>query len=149
MNVRDHRDILGGLLVTAAGLFAAVYAATQYHLGTAGRMGPGMFPAVLGCIMALLGLAILLPALFRAGEAAAVEIRPILAILAGLAAFALTIDRFGLAPAIALLVVIASVADPRATLKGSLALSLALILVATAIFKIGLRFPFPLFAWPI
>ncbi|WP_161142618.1 tripartite tricarboxylate transporter TctB family protein [Propylenella binzhouense] len=149
MNARDRKDIVGGLLVTAVGLFAAVYAMTHYRLGTAGRMGPGMFPAALGGIMAVLGLAILVPALFRAGEAVKVDIRPVLAILGGLAAFALAIGTVGLAPAILFLVVIASFADPHATLRGSLALSAALIVIATAIFKIGLQFPFPLLAWPV
>jgi hypothetical protein len=63
---RDYTDILGGALLVAFGLGVGFYA-QRYNIGTLTRMGPGFFPAALGFLLALLGLAILLPGLRRTG----------------------------------------------------------------------------------
>jgi hypothetical protein len=53
---RDYRDIVGGLLLVVLGLGFSWYAAEHYDLGSLRRMGPGMFPTVLGVALACLGL---------------------------------------------------------------------------------------------
>ena len=66
MRQKDSIDIIGGLLLTATGLFAVIYAQT-YTFGTLSRMGPGYFPVVLGAVLAVLGLLVAIPAWFRVG----------------------------------------------------------------------------------
>jgi len=49
-------------------MFAAGYSMIQLDLGTFGRMGPGMFPMLVGICMFLLGVAVAVPALRRAPD---------------------------------------------------------------------------------
>ena len=55
MNIRAPKDFWSGIMFLA---FAAValLAARGYSLGTAGRMGPGYFPMLLGGVLGVLGL---------------------------------------------------------------------------------------------
>ena len=55
MQKRDLKDILAGAVLIALGLPGAAYALATLPLGTLRRMGPGMFPAALGLILALFG----------------------------------------------------------------------------------------------
>ncbi len=63
MRIASPRDFWSGLLFGGLGLFAAVYAATHYQLGTAVRMGPGYFPLWVGGLVALLGLVLVVGSL--------------------------------------------------------------------------------------
>ena len=49
-----HRDILAGTLFIVIGALALL-GARGYPVGSAMRMGPGYFPAVLGVLLILLG----------------------------------------------------------------------------------------------
>ena len=40
MHARDYRDIIGGGVLVAGGLFVVLYATTQLQVGTLARMGP-------------------------------------------------------------------------------------------------------------
>ncbi len=55
MRIRAPKDFWSGVMFCG---FAAValLAAQGYSLGTAGKMGPGYFPLLLGLVLALLGL---------------------------------------------------------------------------------------------
>jgi hypothetical protein len=148
MHARDYRDIVGGLALVAIGSFAAIYAWATMTLGTVTRMGPGMFPMALGFILTSLGLAILVPALFRAGERMDIDFRSAAAILGSILVFALMIETFGMIPAIAVLIVIASRADSKVSLLEAVALVVTLSVITTLIFQVGLGLQVSLFAWP-
>lgn len=148
MQARDFRDIIGGLLLIAVGAAAAWYAASNYALGTVNRMGPGMFPAALGWILAGFGVTILVPALFRRGTLPPADLRAFATVIAGTMAFALIIDRLGFIAAIAALVVISSFADGRLGIVRALAYGLALSVVAAVIFRFGLGIPIHFYRWP-
>ena len=62
VKIRSPKDFWAGLMFIAFGLFAAVWAYANYQMGTAVRMGPAYFPAVLGGLLALLGVLVLLEA---------------------------------------------------------------------------------------
>jgi len=59
MKIKSPKDFWSGLMFIGTGVFFAVWAMTHYQMGTAVRMGPAYFPAVLGGLLAVLGLIIL------------------------------------------------------------------------------------------
>src|SRR5262245_36794936 len=63
MKIKSAKDFWSGLMFIASGLFFAIWAVTHYQMGTAVRMGPAYFPAMLGGLLVVLGLIILLGAL--------------------------------------------------------------------------------------
>ena len=60
MRIRSPKDFWAGLMFIGFGLFAAIWAYTNYQMGTAVRMGPAYFPTVLGGLLAVLGLLVLI-----------------------------------------------------------------------------------------
>src|SRR5690606_35925724 len=85
----DYRDLIGGGLITLAGAAAMYQSLTAFSLGTAARMGPGYFPALVSGLFMLCGLMILIPALFRAGPMPKIEFRPLIWISLSILSFAL------------------------------------------------------------
>jgi hypothetical protein len=60
VTIKSPRDFWAGLMFIAFGLFAAIWAYTNYQMGTAVRMGPAYFPTVLGGLLVVLGVLVLL-----------------------------------------------------------------------------------------
>lgn len=148
MRNMDYRDIIGGSALIIFGIAAALFALLTLRLGTVNQMGPGMLPAALGVILAVLGLIILVPAFFRAGKLPQIDGRPFVAVLVSVLAFAVMVRPFGIVPAIIVLTVIASRADSKLSPLGVIVVALGLALGATLIFQIGLRMPVAAFSWP-
>lgn len=74
---RDYRDFIGGVVLIVIGLGAAVLAWLHYPLGLVTHIGPGMFPAGVGVLLASMGMLVMVPALFRVGPALPkLEFRP-------------------------------------------------------------------------
>lgn len=144
----DYRDLIGGGLITFAGAWAMYHSLTAFSVGTAARMGPGYFPALVSGLLVFCGVLILIPALMRAGPVPNFEVRPLLWISLSVLAFALLVLPFGLVPAVMAQTVLASISDRKLSWKGSLALGVALCVGATVIFKMGLGVILPTFAWP-
>ena len=65
----SQRDTYAGLLLTVVGLFVA-YKGSHYEIGGLTDMGPGFFPAALGALLAVMGVAIALAARSNEAEAA-------------------------------------------------------------------------------
>jgi len=59
MAIKSQKDLLAGLMFTITGAAFAL-GARSYDLGTAGRMGPGYFPLMLGVLLAVLGILVTL-----------------------------------------------------------------------------------------
>ncbi len=145
---RDNRDLIGGVILIGVGLFAALYAGSAYSLGTVRQMGPGMVPTILGCVLAGLGLLIAVPAMFReAALSPPVEWRPLIMVALSVAAFALTIERLGLLPAVIIMTVLAAMADRKLGLVAAVLLGAALAALAVAIFIFGLSVPIRILRW--
>lgn len=142
MLTKNLQDLLAGASVLVVGLGVSLYALFSYNLGTLSRMGPGMFPFGAGLIMALLGGVILLSGLLRAGEAIPrISIRPLVMVAAATAAFAMLIRPAGMLPAIAVMTVIASLADPRLKPLTVIVLIGVLCLIAWLVFIVALGLP--------
>lgn len=146
---RDYRDMAGGLLLVLAGVLVAWYARETLRLGSLTNMGPGMMPMALGCIMAGLGALIALAGYFRAGAAPEIRIWSPLFVLAGVAAFAMTINPFGLLPAVLAVTVISSLAELKVRPLTLLVLSATLCALTYLIFSVGLGLSIPLVRWTL
>ncbi|MFC3338942.1 tripartite tricarboxylate transporter TctB family protein [Paracandidimonas soli] len=144
----DYRDLIGGGLTTLAGAAAMYHSLTAFNVGTAARMGPGYFPALVGGLLVLCGVMILIPALLRAGPRPFFEFRPLFWISLSVLAFALLVLPFGLVPAIIVQSVLAGMSDCKLSWRGSLILAGSLSVGATLVFKTGLGVILPAFAWP-
>lgn len=148
MSHKDTHDIVGGLALTALGVFAAVYA-QEYEFGALNRMGPGYFPVALGAIVAVLGLFIAVPAFFRRGEPIHVEWKTFVLVMASLVAFALTLKILGLVLATVLAVVISSLADRQTRWKGRLIIAVGVAATTYLVFIVGLSMVLPVWPWSL
>lgn len=143
---KDLHDIIGGLLMLAIGLFAAIKG-QEYEFGVLQRMGPGYFPVVLGTMLAIMGLIIAVPAFFRSGSAVQVAWKSFLLIMASIVVFALTLKSLGIVVATALSVVVSSLADNETRWKGRLLIAAGVALLTYVIFIMGLSMVLPVWPW--
>lgn len=133
MHLKNLQDILAGLLFLAFGGIA-LYFGQSFAFGTATRMGPGYMPTVLGWALVGIGAFIALRGLFVAGTPIPkIHLRPQVMIVAALLAFAFIIERFGLLPAAAAVVVLGSLASTEAR-----PIEIIVIAALTAIAAVGL-----------
>lgn len=143
------REYLAGGLIALAGLAVTLEART-FGMGTMARMGPGLYPTVLGAALTLAGILI---ALVRAsGDHAGTAFgrpdwRGWSCIILGIAAFILVGEYFGLGPAAFACVFVSAFGDRKATLRGSLALAAGATLVAAIVFSWALKFQLPFIRW--
>lgn len=134
------------MFFTAFGILTAVLS-LQYRLGTIAKMGPGMFPLMLGCILSVVGLAILVPGLRGRGEMARpLPIKAAILIALSILAFAFLLLKVGLAAAIPAQVVIALLASEHFTWKRALALSVGILAFCYGVFVYFLGISVPLLA---
>ncbi len=145
---RDYRDIIGGGIMLAFGLFCAIYAQEHYKLGSATRMGPGWFPMYLGYLLAILGAIIMIPAFFRKGEAIEMQYKATFLLTLGVFLFAATIKTIGLVPAVLLQMAVTVAADDKLGLKGAAILAASTTLAIYLIFEVGLGLGLAPFIWP-
>jgi hypothetical protein len=136
----DALNLIGALVVVVGGL-ALVASAATYPVGTLQRMGPGYFPMVTGLILVGIGVGLAIESRSATSTMPRVPLRPILAVFAGLLWFALTIERFGLAPSILGLVVLTSLAQDRPRPMMIAATALFLIAFSVGIFIYALGVP--------
>jgi hypothetical protein len=130
----------------AIGLFFMI-SARSFEFGNAARMGPGFFPTMIGGLTACMGLAVLLQAfLIRGGKVAAFPVRLMVMISVALLLFAYLLKLAGLVVALAILVVLSSVAGHDFRSREVLVLAGLLVLLSVGVFVKGLGQPFPL--WP-
>ncbi|MBO1073633.1 tripartite tricarboxylate transporter TctB family protein [Roseomonas marmotae] len=145
--MRDYGDIIGGLLLMAAGAWFAMYSG-NYSMGTLRRMGPGYFPVVIGGTIILFGLLVLVPGMLRAGSLPRPEWRPFATISLSVLAFAVIVERFGLVPATIALTLSAALAEPGLKPLRIILLALGLSALGVIVFTQGLGIPLPAFRWP-
>jgi hypothetical protein len=146
MDVLRRKDVLAGLAALGMGLLV-IWTSLDYRLGTPARMGPGMFPMVLGVLLALCGLGAALMGLRTVERAPALRLRAMLAVTGALVAFALTVERLGFIPATILLIFVAGMAERPVQWRALALLALILAPAAYALFVLFLGIPVPAFAW--
>ena len=157
MKIKSQKDFFSGLMFTVVGASFA-YGATNYSIGTGGRMGPGYFPLLLGVILAILGSAIMFKALVvetQDGEKIGKWAwKPLFFIIAANLLFgillgglpSLGIPAMGLIAAIFGVTIVASLAGDTFNLKEVLILSVVLSIGSYLAFIVLLKLQFPV--WP-
>ena len=148
MRIRNQTDFAAGILALAFGVFVAVYAAVNYKLGTAVRMGPGYFPTWIGGLVALLGAVLAVRSLrFDGPRVSGLALRPIVLVVGASILFGYALKPLGLVAATVLLVVISALGGREFRWREVLPLAVALAVFASLVFVTGLGLPFPL--WPV
>jgi hypothetical protein len=148
MKGRSYADIIGGAALMVFGAGATAYAVATLPVGTVSRMGPGLFPAALGVLLAAFGVGTLVSGMRHAGQKPELHLRALLTVLVAILAFALLVRPFGIVPAVIVLTLIACTADGRLSLARAAVLAAGLALAATLVFKVGLGLPVLVVAWP-
>lgn len=146
----DMRDLTAGLAMIAVGSFVALYASANYKMGDAARMGPGYFPAMLGWILAFLGLVIAALAFRKAVHLLTpppFTPRPFIAVIVSVWLFSVLISRIGLIPTTIVTVVVTAVGSNSFRFGRALVLGVCLSVIAWLIFTLGLQMTLPPFAW--
>lgn len=141
------KSLLSGILVILVGLFFAIFGYLSYDLGTLRSMGPGMFPVSVAIIMVICGFIILFLNLSDEPEFVLPNARASLAILFAILCFAVSIQFFGLAPAVFSSVVVSTFAEKAFRPIYIFVLSTSLIALSYVIFYYGIGLPVPLFKW--
>ncbi len=149
MQVKSQRDFWSGLMFLVVGV-AFAWGSLAYPFGSSASPGPAYFPFGLGVLQALLGGVLLFKALTleSAGgdPVGAIAWRPLLVVVASVAAFGFLLPRAGLVLALPLLIAGASLAGGEFRWKESLLSSAALTAGSWLIFVWGLKLPLPV--WP-
>jgi hypothetical protein len=142
----NSTELAGGSIAIAIGGFA-VWEASGYTIGELSRMGPGYFPVALGVVMIGLGAALIFEG--RRADAEPAENpawRTLIAVLTGIGAFALLLERTGLVPASVALVLLAALAEPQYRPGQTVLLALAISAISVLVFTVLIGLPLPAFA---
>jgi hypothetical protein len=146
MHIRSPKDFWAGLIFVAIG-GGFVLLAQQYRLGDMHRMGPAMFPTLVGTLLAALGALMALRAFALDGPPVPhFEARPIIVSLLAIVLFGIALQWLGLVAAVAVLVLIGANAARDVRQLDNLALAAAMIIFSVAVFVWLLGLPLPL--WP-
>ena len=148
MRIRNQRDFWSGVMFLALGVLFVIFS-QAYQLGTPARMGPGFFPAMLGALMALLGLGIGWRALSRSSgktELEPVGWRELFLVLVSVAVFSATLPYLGMVVSVSLLIAIAALASHEFSWKETAISIVVLLVMSDLVFVRGLELQFPV--WP-
>lgn len=139
------RDVASGILVMAIGaLFLMV--GWDLEFGSSLRMGPGYIPFVLSVLTVLLGAVLTWKGLQSAPVASGMTQLPWIGLFGNLGAvlfFGLTVRGLGLAPVVAITVLITASTSRYARLHVSLALALGVAAFCALLFRQLLGLPVP------
>lgn len=142
------KDVAAGIVLVLVGVGTLLYALTALRVGTLRQMGPGMFPAAIGAILAIFGAAIALTATRRAPETIPTDLRTAVAALGSIIVFGVLLEWVGAIPAIFALSIGSSLASSRIRPLESLVVAAVISVVITVLFRYGLSMNIPIFKWP-
>ncbi|MDH4096099.1 MAG: tripartite tricarboxylate transporter TctB family protein [Betaproteobacteria bacterium] len=145
MRIRSPRDFWAGVMFIAFGAFFVAWSFTHYAMGSALRMGPGYFPALLGGLLVFLGLLVMAKALALDGpKIAAFHFRPLLLVSLSVVAYGYLMKPGGLAVATIAAVFIGALAGHEFKWKEVAVVALVLVIFSWLVFVRGLTLPFPM-----
>src|SRR6516164_72922 len=136
MRIRSPKDFWAGLIFIAIG-GGFVLLAQQYRLGDMHRMGPAMFPTLVGALRVLA---------FAGEPVPRFYLRPIGVSVVAIVLFGVALQWLGLIAAVAVLVLVGAYAARDVRPLENLALAAVMIAFSVAVFVWLLGLPLPL--WP-
>lgn len=148
LSIRNQKDVAAGAIYIAFGA-AFSLGALNYNMGDAARMGPGWFPFWIGVLMVAVGAATAAGGMrARAAEdpLKKPELRTLSWIIGAVILFGLLLQPLGMVLALAVLVVVSSLASHEFGWKGTLANTVILIAFSIGAFIKGINLQIPL--WP-
>ena len=146
MHIRSPKDFWAGLIFVTIGA-GFILMATQYRYGDMHRMGPAMFPTLVGALLALLGAVIAARGLVLSGEPVPrFHFRPLAVSLLAIVLFGIALTSLGLVAAVAVLVLVGAYAARDVRPLENVALAAVMVLFSVAVFVWLLGLPLPL--WP-
>lgn len=110
MNIISLRLVVASILALIG--LCALIIAIEYDFGTARRMGPGYFPVILSAILTILAISEIISSLLKP-EVKLLDWRPMIAILAAVAGFAVSMYLFGMIPAFFVVIIITTLSENR------------------------------------
>ena len=145
MRIKSPRDFWAGAMFAGCGAFFVAWSFAQYQMGSAVRMGPGYFPAVLGGLLFLLGAGVIAKSLATGGpRVAPFHFRPLVLVCLSVLAYGYLMQPGGLVVATAAAVFIGALAGHEFRWKEVSVLALVLVLFSWLVFVKGLTLPFPM-----
>lgn len=141
----NNKNLLAGAFYSCfGGAFALL--SLNYPVGTAGRMGPGYFPLVVGLLLVAIGVILIVGSLVSGEEDRLPPFRvsAFVYVIAAVIAFGLTLEAGGLFIATVLLVTISSFADQERSWRGVGLVSVGLTAVGWLVFGRLLALPLEL-----
>ncbi len=145
LKIRAPKDFWAGVMFIGVGGFFMLWATTHYQMGTAVRMGPAYFPAVLGGLLVFLGAVVLLQSLAMDGPPVPkFAFRPLILISLACVIYGYSMKPGGLVVATALLVFVSAYGGHEFNWKEVTILFLILIVFSVLVFVKGLTLPFPI-----
>jgi putative tricarboxylic transport membrane protein len=140
-----HRDRLisqiGPALMLVAGLGFVVGSIATLDLGSARRMGPGAFPALVGGLLSVLALVTLIRNLRHPMGWDQPDPLSVLAVAGGVIAFAFLTPIFGVLPAVVVSVLTTSSVVPQFPWLGRIVLAVCVSAAVWLVFVKGLGIP--------
>ena len=132
--VKSPQDLGAGLVFMLIGL-AGLYFGRDLTYGTASRMGPGYFPTWINLLSVVLGVGVGLKALAIEGpRIEAVQLRPILFIVAAIMVFGFLVNAIGVALAAVLLTILSAYARRSVNLSETILLGIGLAVFSVVVF---------------
>jgi len=147
MKIRSPKDFWSGVVFIALAL-GFIVLAQQYRFGTMHRMGPALFPTLVGVLLAGLGAIIAARAFVLDGlPVPRFHARPLIVSLVAIVLFGLALQYLGLAAAVVVLVLAGAYAGREVRPIETLALAAFLAVFSIAVFVWLLGLPLPV--WPV
>ncbi len=146
MKIRAPKDFWSGVMFCGFAM-VGILAARGYSLGSAGKMGPGYFPLLLGGVLAILGAVLIGRSLALDGEPLPrMQMLPIAVLALAVCLFGVLIEPLGLLVTLAVLALVSAWAGPQFRWIEAVALAAALTVFSVGIFVYALGLPLPI--WP-
>lgn len=141
--IRNPRDFWSGIMFLAISL-ATIIIARDYPMGTAGRMGPGFFPTVLGWVLAVISVITLIGSLMTKGEPLErLAYKDMVLILGSVLLFGFLVRGAGLVCAIPVLILVSAFASAKFRWPATVALALGATVFCVLLFVKALGLPLP------
>jgi hypothetical protein len=140
--LRLSADVFCGLLLLAISAFS-ILVNSDLEFGSSRDIGPGYFPILISCSLGLLSLLMILRGIVMRGDSIeALDIRPVVFVLASFIAFAVILSyKAGLIPAILVQILIAHFACRDTRPVESLLIGIGLAGFSSVVFVLLLKMP--------